>query len=130
MNNKTEHTKTPWKIVADPLNKGKHPCHDARWIMTEDAEIEYGYDPRSWGLESGSIICEMRDHIEAPHANAEFIVRACNSHEELVAALDSTSKSLASLLMQFGEQLPVAVRNRVFDELEAAAKSLAKAKHS
>lgn len=57
----TKHTPGPWKVMPCPTHGGKHPLHDQRWIATADTVIDHGHDPRSWGLESGSLICEMRD---------------------------------------------------------------------
>lgn len=81
-----KHTPTPWKVMADPDNAGKHPFHDRRWIVSGNPEIEFGHDPRphNWSIRNGSLICEMRDSAEN---NAAFIVRAANCHEELLAAL-------------------------------------------
>jgi hypothetical protein len=56
-----------------PDNAGKHPYHDHRWIATADAKVERGHDPRSWGLESGELICQMRD---GTPANARLIAAA------------------------------------------------------
>lgn len=50
-----------WKVVPCPIHHGKHPCHDTRWIMTADAEVEMSDVPDDWRLASGSIICQMRD---------------------------------------------------------------------
>lgn len=63
-----------------PQHKGKHPFHDSRWIATHDAEPEFGHDPRSWYLASGSLICQMQD---GPEANARLIAAA----PDLLAAL-------------------------------------------
>ena len=32
--NTNDHTPGPWKVEADPDNKGKHPYHDTRFITT------------------------------------------------------------------------------------------------
>lgn len=74
------HTPGPWKVLPCPVNAGRHPLHDQRWVATADAVVEFGHDPRSWGLESGSLICEMRDgHL----GNAPLIAAA----PDLLAAL-------------------------------------------
>jgi len=83
------HTPGPWKIVADPDNKGKHPLHDNRYIMTEDAEIEFGHDPRpgNWSLTTGGIICALRDQ-EKQAADARLIAAAPDMLETLKAVVD------------------------------------------
>lgn len=100
------HMALPWKVMPCPDNAGKHPFHDNRWIATEDAHVERGHDPRSWGLESGSLICEMRD---GPPANAALIVRACNAHQALVDALRGTLAML-ELLNAPGTHDPIEAR--------------------
>lgn len=75
--------------MSDPVNAGKHPFHDRRWITTEDAEVEFGHDPRSWGLSQGSLVCEMRD---GPEANARLIAAAPDYSEataEVLAAWET-----------------------------------------
>lgn len=71
--NAEQHTPGPWKVMPCPQHHGKHPFHDHRWIATADAVVEFGHDPRSWGVENGSLICEMRD---GPPANAHLIAAA------------------------------------------------------
>ena len=77
----THHTPGPWKVIPCPMHAGKHPLHDQRWIATADTEIGFGHDPRSWALESGSLICEMRD---GPLGNAPLIAAA----PEMLSALE------------------------------------------
>lgn len=94
MNTQTQkqmHTDLPWKVMPCPDHAGKHPFHDHRWIATADAHVERGHDPRSWGLETGTLICEMRD---GPPANAALIVRAVNSHGAMVDSLTETRLAL------------------------------------
>lgn len=81
--NETSPTPGPWEVVPCPINKGKHPFHDSRWIMTKGTEIEYSeYVPADWDIRSGSIICEMRD---GPTGNARLIAAA----PEMLAALET-----------------------------------------
>ena len=37
-----KHTPGPWRIMADPDNKGKHPLHDSRFVTTADREVDFG----------------------------------------------------------------------------------------
>ena len=64
---KTEHTPTPWKVIH------------GKFIIVSCNEEELGYYS----------IAEIADVVpKCPTlANAEFIVKACNSHEKLVEAL-------------------------------------------
>lgn len=65
-----------WKVVADPVNKGKHPLHDSRYIMTEDAETTFSeHVPTEWALLKGSIVCRMTD-IENQPEKAKLIAAA------------------------------------------------------
>lgn len=81
---------TLWKVMPCPVNAGKHPFHDRRWVVTADAVVERGPDPRHWSLASGALICEMRDSAEN---NAALIVRAVNHHEQLVDVLTQITRS-------------------------------------
>ena len=99
----SEHTKTPWKMshnvcgvgagFNDHIEKivdenGKVICSSTMHFATEftayaDDDLRESYrthTPWRKTFEKGG---------QFPHsANAEFIVRACNAHEELVAALE------------------------------------------
>jgi len=76
MKNTTQHTPGPWKVLPCPQHAGKHPCHDSRYIATDDAEVGWSYDsrPDQWGLNKGSLICTMRDG--RTEANAQLIAAA------------------------------------------------------
>lgn len=78
-----------------PMHAGKHPLHDQRWIATADAEVEFGHDPRSWGLESGSLICEVRDGLLG---NAPLIAAA----PDLLSALQACLPTLEERAAEFG----------------------------
>lgn len=74
-----EHTKTPWKIGAP------HPNNACAYIVDADgrevATLYGGSDPGGQNEMGHWVRQPIRD------ANAAFIVRACNAHDELVAAL-------------------------------------------
>lgn len=99
-----EHTATPWKLCAcgcGVISNDHHPI----------AKVEKG----EWGdtypairLIGTSLECKYEAYIkkivygeipkEEAQANADFIVRAVNCHEELVAALDNLLTRTAGLL--------------------------------
>lgn len=66
------HTPTPWKYRADD-----------RLIVTSH---------EGQGILGTLHIAELRNQGQETEANAAFIVRACNSHAELVAALCEVSR--------------------------------------
>jgi len=66
----SEHTPTPWEVATG---------HPSRGLFVLGPPDEHGYAPQ---------ICEV-DKTEDMEANAAFIVRAVNSHEALVAALEA-----------------------------------------
>jgi hypothetical protein len=73
------HTSTPWKC-----RNQRGPIREAIDIGGEQLTCTaYGMDPQ---------------HTEA---NASFIVRACNAHDELVAALEDALDRLASVDRMF-----------------------------
>ena len=77
-----------WKVVPCPIHHGKHPCHDARWVMTADAEVEMSdHVPDDWRLASGSIVCQMRD---GDPRNAHLVAAA----PELLEALENLRGSI------------------------------------
>ena len=50
------------KILPCPINAGKHPYHDHRWIATQYAQVDFSdYVPNDWTIRNGSLVCEMRD---------------------------------------------------------------------
>ena len=73
------HTLTPWRIVG---RDGE------AWTIT-DEQSRHAAFPVIFG-EYGNRICNVDSHEDEDcDANAEFIVRAVNSHEEVVEALKS-----------------------------------------
>ena len=98
-----------------PKHAGKHAFHDTRWIATHDAELSYGHDSKdeSWGLESGSLVCEMRD---GPSENAHLIAAAPDLLCMLERVLDGVLR------------LPEIPRTLCSLDIEQARKAIAKAK--
>ena len=75
----TKHTPEPWSIMRDP--------EDGVWITTE----HHGD------------ICYMNEYMdkgrpEEGKANVEFIVQACNSHDELLEACKLAQKYVAKMV--------------------------------
>jgi hypothetical protein len=93
------HTPTPWHVMADPAWAGKHPLHDARFITTStdvdvhDDETFDGGKPWRFSNYEDSIICTMPD-ASNQKANAGFIVRACNAHDDLLAVCKRAFQNL------------------------------------
>lgn len=67
---KTPHTPTPWRIVETNLGLA---------IVGADIEDLAALPQGKWGPGSA----------EQKKANADFIVRACNAHDDLLAALET-----------------------------------------
>jgi len=66
MEKNAQHTPTPWHTGE---GKAERIIYAADGFAVADATVFHGL------------------HVESPTANAAFIVRACNAHDELVAAL-------------------------------------------
>lgn len=81
---KTKHTPLPWHVAPSAgksLIEDQH-CNEVASVATYGA----GFGPQGWPF--------PWHHAEA---NAALIVRAVNSHAELVAALETTTRLLALL---------------------------------
>lgn len=84
-----KHTPTPWAVEAGTsVIWGPAPSHDTREWGASLAEARVTFS-RSYGR---TVSREEAD------ANAEFIVRACNSHDELLEALNLMVSNFAGLL--------------------------------
>ena len=68
-----KHTPLPWKLITDPNEW-------AAWDCVEVAPCRY-------------ILTEGRS-LEEAQANAEFIVKACNAHYDLVEACEDALEAL------------------------------------
>jgi len=82
------HTKTPWRVRRD-----EYPLNFGRFIVSSEGH-EFLY--LSAGNNDG-----LTDSVEEDEANAEFIVRACNSHEALVEACSDAVEYLRGNLHNF-----------------------------
>lgn len=74
------HTPTPWRAVgqggtADGGSSKQHPCFLGR-ILNDDGQVI---------VSDGMFLGVIGATPEEAEANAEFIVRAVNSHEDLLA---------------------------------------------
>ena len=83
MPTQAQHTPGPWKYQRT------HPQSGDAWFVLTDAR---GYGPimEVGGHDVNGQVAEAKYMITEPdiiEANAEFICRACNSHDGLVAAL-------------------------------------------
>jgi hypothetical protein len=81
----TQHTPGPWKVMADPIKAGRDPFHDYRYIATSDTMVDFSdvdalstdeQNEKEWTLESGELICAMRDCVGTQQANARLIASA------------------------------------------------------
>lgn len=91
------------RIVLEVLG-----CHaDFKLVETEDGDMSMKHTSVPWNITDdgdflengeGEPIADLRFfHIPDNEANAAFIVRACNSHDELLEALESAAKRLGWL---------------------------------
>lgn len=76
-----KHSPTPWKVLPDTHKIGGHPNHLFRFIATANWTEDDGDFSAT-----GEIIAKLTDSQNIA-ANASFIVRACNAHDDLLAAL-------------------------------------------
>lgn len=78
------HTPTPWEFVADDWNSGDDPPFES---IGSIKTVPTSADDTAW------YIATLEN---APNqvGNAAFIVRACNSHDDLLKALKSTLSTL------------------------------------
>ena len=82
------------KILPCPVNSGKHPLHDNRYIVTSNAEVEFSYQmPSDWSLSKGSIICKMTDCPDQKDY-ATLFADALKTKKQLVGLKKLHSKAL------------------------------------
>ena len=82
-----DHTPTPWKMVSEPNFENGITYTSVEPVTPDEATM------RPLAMADGSYHVCRTTHTAAQHkialhrANAAFIVRACNNHDALVAAL-------------------------------------------
>jgi len=106
-----EHTPTPWAIKENNLG-----CKEI--VHLRKGETEYDSFFTAIGYTHG-LACEAQDK-----ANAEFIVRACNSHETLIEACKNLTACVCrnqKLLKQYGDKYSAILTANVQAWTEAKA---------
>lgn len=99
---KATHVQAEWIVVPEKLHNGQHIAGRSAFICR-----------------NGRIICKMDRVGQKPRdpeseANAAFIVRACNAHDDLLAACK------AALADRFGADDPCVDADPITDQLRAA----------
>lgn len=96
----TPHTPTPWHVYEG----GSNPAHDSVWREGRTVAAMAG--------DSAQIAVAYCDYFTdgLARANAALIVRAVNSHDDLVKALDDALGLIGSLRWPSGSE------RRAFDE--------------
>lgn len=106
----TQHTPGPWNF------KDRENGNDAQAEFP--TKINFGLEGYGVGSVVGSVYVWMRD-LDTAKANAAFIVRACNSHDDLLAALQSIS-TLASCAPNDDEKISGQEFTRIMNTARAA----------
>lgn len=101
-NNSTQRTPTPWRLSE-------------QYSLTVEYKIG----------DYVATMCGLRDKAEA---NAAFIVRACNAHDELVAALEGTIDCLTVHELDCARDGLKNAERAARDALSAVRAAIAKAK--
>ena len=100
---KTKHTPLPWHFQDEYIRADSENMDDSGNVVAD-------------------VYCKpSTTHAEIMEANAAFIVRACNSHDELVAALESMMPERIG----YGQSMSIDMYLNAVDKARAA---LAKAK--
>ncbi len=98
-----EHTPVPWTIQN-----------------ANDNYTQYQIEAKGWG-----IIARVEDISNESHANAQFIVSACNCHEELLETLERLL-----LECETNNDFAAECEGPEWDAMEAAKAAIAKAKRN
>ena len=84
----SEHTKMPWRTSDEREMNG------AIWIGCDHPKVGFVSHAE---VRSG---CEEADELGSIEANATFIIRACNSHYELLAACKEANEAIERLMTE------------------------------
>lgn len=103
-----KHSPLPWKRCS--ANEGKCSC-GLIWSVPADCTVASAHSVKDEFDEGPTL--------EQSHVNADFIVRAVNSHEELLEACKDTERDLSDLSGLLADEHAV-VLNVLRDRLEAA----------
>lgn len=114
---KTKHTPTPW-IWKKAI---KLDSEGGTWFQTLIEKADYD-DPEYNG---GGAILLHEAQWKIKKANAEFIVKACNSHDELVAEVEGFRKVVENQIKHRAEG---AVKNALIAKLKRIESVLSKAR--
>jgi len=107
------HTPTPWTVFRHGKKYGIEAVHQSIVVFGGDCEPDMGVQGAT---------------VEEAHANAEFIVRAVNSHENLIAALKWFADDRNWREEELSDGIYVSAEWKLgFDPREIARAALAKA---
>jgi len=93
----TQHTPTPWFL--NPRENKYQAVGNPKEMAILESIGHAKFDALSIGAENGQVAIIPLD--ESNKGNAEFIVRACNSHDDMLEALEDCDRAFA--LWQIGQ---------------------------
>ena len=109
-----QHTPTPWVMT--------------RSVDRHDGEFDYGIHARDAKVLAEVFGRSASGGVLPAEANAAFIVRACNAHEDLVAALKIASGYVSSHLGHLqAQEVTGPALDKTLADYEATLAALAKA---
>lgn len=113
----TEHTPTPWSVFPPETPEvTKQNCINRLVIVAGDSTV---------AVFNG---CSHQHATEEERANARFIVRACNAHDDLLAACKLTRKlSALYSLAEHPDEQGEAAMNEILEIHAAIEAAIAKA---
>lgn len=109
----TAHTPTPWHVATNPGGPGDQPAFPS---VRDSSGLKDGED----------IICMPLGDSDTVKANAAFIVRAVNAHDDLLAACQALLK-VADSCSRFAEEMPSHEWARYLEATEQARAAIERA---